>query len=1059
MVKTAEEARSLVVGRLCDDLIGPKGGPLEIIDERPSARYLTGILYPQQSEFSEADDEVLGSENGSGGDDEEDESNTVSLLRTFKPAACGFSFSVAVDNSSAHVLLNLRYGRYRARALELEGSKKGRRFDWVRENLDFPDLPISLEIGADERTVAEGLALYRRVRRTGTTATVTLQFVNLYREVPRDTSASPSDNPMIVQDMIGGEEASFFQFTASARTSEGCRFVPRARAFRGNDDDERISDLIYRDCAEFAVGHTASASWHPATDPQEIHLTWVPTSIVKSMDADGDDPLKTAIAATKLGRLHGLELASAPESDLFEALSSIQDGYKNWIDLQAQAVSADATLADPLTAQASKNLDRCRDAAKRLSLGISFLVDDPHALHAFRLANRAMYIQAAWSADRQDAHRHTAANSFKFQWRPFQMAFALLCLPSAAKREHGERSIFDLIWFPTGGGKTEAYLLISAFVMFYRRLKYAERGSGVAVVMRYTLRTLTVQQFQRAAALTLACEHLRLEIPQKLGKVSFSIGLWVGRDSTPNRFEDAVDALKDYDAKSTPRQLTKCPTCKSVLDWFSDASSRRIACKCLSETCRSARPDGRIPIQTVDDDLYAEPPSILIGTVDKFAQIVRNSNSGKLFAVDGRSEPPDLIIQDELHLIGGPLGSLTALYESAVDRLCSTAKGPPKVIGSTATIRRADEQILSVFNRSAFQFPPPGVDWSNSCFAKVKADDPGRLYIGLTTAGRSEKFALQATSASLLQAGADPALVSNIAFDGYATLVAYFNSLKVLGGALVLMEDDVRITISALASQRSENERRLGMPEELTSRKASSEIPTILEQLNLPHSEPGAIDVLLASNMLSVGVDIPRLGLMLVNGQPKYMAEYIQATSRVGRRQPGLVITLYNNNKIRDRAHFEAFSSWHGALYRSVEPSSVTPFAPRARDKALHAPLVALVRHLICPGGPAIKDVDMPQIMGLVDEIVARVKDVDPAEASQARAELNTFIHEWVDGVRDGRIRTYWNDRQVRSSLLMSAEEAAARRATGRDAAPAIPTPNSVRNVEPGVDFVLKERA
>jgi hypothetical protein len=185
--------------------------------------------------------------------------------------------------------------------------------------------------------------------------------------------------------------------------------------------------------------------------------------------------------------------------------------------------------------------------------------------------------------------------------------------------------------------------------------------------------------------------------------------------------------------------------------------------------------------------------------------------------------------------------------------------------------------------------------------------------------------------------------------------------------------------------------------------------------------------------MLSVGVDIPRLGLMFVNGQPKLMAEYIQATSRVGRRDPGLVITLYNNNKIRDRAHYETFASWHGALYRSVEPSSVTPFAPRARDKAIHAPLVALVRHLVSPSGPGIRRADRTKIMSLVDRIVARIERIDAGEASQARTELTDFVDEWLDGVEGGRIKAYWNDLRFNIILLMSAEAAAARRAVGRN--------------------------
>jgi hypothetical protein len=1056
MVTSAEAAREQVLIRLKGDLIGPKGTPDEVIDERPSARYLTGILFPQQSSYGEDEDETIAAENGGGGEEDESEREATSLLRTFKPATCGFSFSVELTAPKPILQLEVDYGRYQGR--ERAGDHPGRRLDWHRTQHHYT-LAISLEPGSDTALIAEGLSLHRRVRTDGARATVTLQFVNLHREVPRDSPEPTEPDPLIVRDMLSGEEGSFFQFAASVSCSDGCRFIPRARAFRGNDEDERVSDLIYRDCAEYAVGHTASASWLPADRPDRVDLDWFPDAVVKSMDADGDNALQSAIAETRLGRLHGLELGDADDADLFEALRAVAQAYESWIQAQRDAAAKDSGLNETLRKQAEKNLDRCSEATRRIGAGIDFLASDAKALEAFRLANRAMYIQAAWASDRPGAHEDRDPAAFKFHWRPFQIAFALLCLPSVAERGSPERKIFDLIWFPTGGGKTEAYLLLSAFTLFYRRLRHGEEGAGVAVMMRYTLRTLTVQQFQRAAALVLACEQLRLGRSATLGDRRFSIGLWVGNDSTPNRYEEAAEALGNYDAKSTPRQLTRCPTCKTTLEWENDKARRHITCRCPNDDCIRARPGGMVPVLTVDDDLYAEPPSLLIGTVDKFAQIVRKSESAVLFGIGQNTLPPDLIVQDELHLIGGPLGSLTGLYETAIDRLCTTEEGPPKIIGSTATIRRADDQVLNVFNRKAFQFPPPAVDWSNSCFAKVKGSDPGRLYVGLTTAGRSEKFALQAASASLLQSGVDPVLAGSPHFDGYATLVAYFNSLKVLGGALVLMEDDVRITIAALAAQRGESERALGNPEELTSRKASSEIPLILEQLNLPHGSPESIDVLLASNMLSVGVDIPRLGLMLVNGQPKYMSEYIQATSRVGRRQPGLVVTLYNNNKIRDRAHFEAFTSWHGALYRSVEPSSVTPFAPRARDKALHAPLVALVRHLVSPNGPRLQQSDRPRLMALVDTIVDRIRDVDPGEVGQAREELTAFVDTWLEGVRDGRIRTYWNDRQIQSSLLMSAEEAAARRATGRSEAPAIPTPNSVRNVEPGVTFVLKERA
>ncbi|MGN6268462.1 MAG: helicase-related protein [Sphingomonas sp.] len=1043
--------RTLLLRRLEADLVGPKNGPEETIDERPSARYLTGMLYPQQSEFSEEEDDSLDAENGGGSSGDEDEQReATSLFRSFKPATCGFSFAVEAEEG-ADLRLTVRFGRYAAAEIEAEDGRRPR-LTWTRTPHEHADLQVSLEAGVEERQLEQGLILHRRVRREGSRATVTLQFVNEFREAKTGNAG----DPLVVTDMIGRESAGLYQFAASVECRSGCEFVPRRRSFHGNDEDERIADLIYRDSAEYAVGHTSSAEWAPVDCPTVVRLDWFPTAMVRRMDADGDPLLSSTIAASPLGGLHGLSLYASAKPELIATLGSVADGYAAWISAE-RARCAD--LLESLALQARRNLDRCERALARMREGIALIDTDARVETAFRLANRAMYLQAAWANGRRGAAGDVdASKSFDFRWRPFQIAFALLCLPSSADRAHPDREIFDLIWFPTGGGKTEAYLLLTAFVLFHRRLVHGDLGAGVGVLMRYTLRTLTVQQFQRATALITACEQLRLDTDQPLGSTPFSIGLWVGSDSTPNNYDAAVEALADLDPKSTPRQLTRCPVCRGEVRWRADAATRTIVCECPDQQCAEERLQGRLTVLTVDEDLYAAPPSLLIGTVDKFAQIVRRQESGVLFGVRNGLRQPDLILQDELHLIGGPLGSLTGLYETAVDELCRNDEGRAKVVGSTATIRRADEQIRHVFDRSAFQFPPPAVDWSNSCFARVDENDEGRLYVGVTTAGRSEKFALQATSASLLQAGVDPAISAAGDVDPYWTLVAYFNSLKVLGGALVLMEDDVRITIAALAQQHQETARRLGTPEELTSRKASSEIPMILDRLSRQRGDEECIDVLLASNMLSVGVDIPRLGLMLVNGQPKFMAEYIQATSRVGRRSPGLVVTLYNNNKIRDRAHYETFASWHGALYRSVEPSSVTPFAPRARDKAIHAPLVALVRHLISPGTPNVRRTDRAAVLGMVDRIVERVRTIDPGEAAQCRAELVEFVEAWLDGVEGGRIKAYWNDVRFNSSLLMSAEAAAARRAVGAGQAEARPTPNSVRNVEPSVDFVLKER-
>lgn len=1068
-----ELTRERLIRRLSEDVIGPKYGPHEVIDERPTGRYLTGILFPQQTEFSEEEDETVSAENTTGSDGSEDAAEEVALFRSFKPSTCGFSF--AVEGGAPELQLVIEYARYRAEEIAPEaepadlvgsddgsqtgkddagGSRRRVRVKWRREAV-HREITLPLKEGSGSVSVDTGLRMHRRVRFAEGLWSVTLQFVNEYREV-LGGKGEPSE--LFVTDFIGREEGAFLQFRATARCSSG-EFAPRPQLIRGGDEDQEIADLIYRDVREFAVGHTCSAEWTSEDDgsPTEISTAWMPASVVKRMDAAGDPILAESVKKSPIGSLQALRLAEAETADLLATLRALPAGYDAWLTARAAEITQ---LPEALRPTAKSNLDRCRLARDRMLEGIALLEADGNALTAFRLANRAMYIQAGWAGGYREAHTHTgAAAAAGFTWFPFQLAFTLVCLASASDRRHKDRRVFDLIWFPTGGGKTEAYLLLAAYVLFLRRLTGKAAGQGVGVLMRYTLRTLTVQQFQRAAALICACDLLRRGNSAEIPGDEFAIGLWVGGDSTPNAYAEAKSALNEIDPKSSPRQLTDCPACKEVLEWRDFPSDSAVGCVCETEGCALGASLGRLPVRTVDEELYARPPSLLIGTVDKFAQIVRNKRTPALFGRGGGFKPPDLIIQDELHLIGGPLGSMTGLYEAAVDELCSTPEGPPKIVGSTATIRRAEEQIRLVFHRSSFQFPPPAFDASNSCFAKIDEKDRGRRYVGLTTAGRSEKFALQTVAASLVQGVADPALGSDEERDPYWTLVTYFNSLKVLGGALVLMEDDVRVTVDALAKQREETARKIETPEELTSRKKSSEIPEILKRLGKPMTDADCVDVLLASNMLSVGVDIPRLGLMLVNGQPKFMAEYIQATSRVGRRAPGLVVTLYNNNKIRDRAHFEAFCSWHSAIYRSVEPSSVTPYAPRARDKALHAPLVALVRHLVSPTSPIIPADRRKDVDALVDRLVARISQVDGGEAAPARDELEQFLEAWRTRAVNGQLKHYWNDIAFSASLLMSAEAAAARRAVGRREAAAVPTPNSVRNVEPSVQFVLKESA
>jgi uncharacterized protein YfcZ (UPF0381/DUF406 family) len=494
------------------------------------------------------------------------------------------------------------------------------------------------------------------------------------------------------------------------------------------------------------------------------------------------------------------------------------------------------------------------------------------------------------------------------------------------------------------------------------------------------------------------------------------------------------------------------------LRYVRDTVAKSISAHCDVEGCFWSK--SPLPVWTVDSDLYREVPSLVIGTVDKFAQLARNAESGVIFGGGGRFRKPDLIIQDELHLISGPLGTMTGLYEVAIDRLCTKDGVVPKIIASTATIRQASTQIRALFDRSTCLFPSPVLDAGNSGFAVEDAYAPGRLHLGVTTSGRSGKFALQAVAASLIQTAGSPDMPDDTR-DDFWTTIAYFNSLRELGGTLVLMNDDVIDSIKNIAARRGETPRDIAELIELTSRVGSSELKKYLDQLERRHGDPECCDVALASNMISVGVDVPRLGSMIVFGQPKGMAEYIQATSRVGRRKGGpggIVITLYNNGKNRDRAHYETFQTWHRAMYRQVEATSVTPFAPRARGKALHAVLVILARHLIgsMRDEPRNAPEKADELNRIITEITKRARSVDSDEAVEVEEELLDFLEKWIGS--SSELESYWKERTPNKSLLIGAEKASEIRANrGMYVNRAEPTPNSMRNVEPGTMFKLLE--
>ncbi|WP_064994689.1 helicase-related protein [Mesorhizobium sp. WSM1497] len=1027
MTETIQPRESVLL-RLREDLIGPRAAD-ETLLSKPSDVYLTGILWPKNTALAPEEDEHLsvapGGEEQGEDSPEQAQAQSVAMRR---PSAAGLSFAASTTHkgANARVIVNVRFATY-------EPVESGRSSHWKRVQHDSGPLEFELKPGNSDVPVLTGTAKGIRLNlRTVPFERGTLSTVTLVNDA---TPAEPT-RPAV-------EQVTIFQVGLEIGAAAGTSLISRPSRRRPVDLEDWSSELLYRHAREFASGHTCSADW-TAADSNEtatlLRMEWIPEAIVPAVSPDGhgvfatlaDGPLKT-LSATWLSR--------ASDADLAAALSRLCDAYSDWIDLQS---APGGDLKGDFRDAADRHLEEAKTVLGRMRGGIALLKSDPVAARAFRLSNLAMTTQREWSG------------KGSLIWRPFQLGFLLLTLESAAKGDHPHRETMDLLWFPTGGGKTEAYLGLIAFVAFHRRMSRStpDNGAGVAVIMRYTLRLLTTQQFVRAAAMICACEVIRRgSIASKdatgLGVVPFSIGLWVGDKATPNTRQAAFDSRTDS-SRSSPKQLLSCPCCRRPPAYRQPRPSDSVQIFCTSEGCLLSG-SNPLPVWTVDEDVYAARPTLLIGTVDKFAQIVRNPDTAILFGV-GSDAQPQLILQDELHLISGPLGTLAGLYESALDLILSADGSRPKIIGSTATIRRAPEQVLALFDRKTCQFPPPGLSANDSGFTVVDQELPGRRYVGITTAGRSAKFTLQAVAASLLQTAAEG--LPPAQRDHYWTLVAYFNSLRELGGALVLMQDDVHDSIRLFADARSETARDLHSVEELTSRRSQAEITGMLDLLEHPAGHEAAVDVVLATNMVSVGVDIARLGLMLVNGQPKTMAEYIQATSRVGRGDiSGLVVPVLNNAKPRDRSHFETFRTWHATLYREVEATSVTPFASRARDRALHAVLVAIVRHLV-PGMlqlPVMNDPAIDKARDLIALVAARAARVDPLETDVGK-ELNDRLSRWLR--RDPQ--QYWN-RFSRDSLLQSAEEAAAKRAAGRIIGQAWPTPNSMRGVEPATHYRLAE--
>lgn len=1131
------------------DLLGPWGGPAEEFRPRamgPRERYLVGMLGPKHNPRSAVDeaDDVPDTESGVQGDARGEEGAELPELLTPQnlgriwASSMGLSFCVGADVDV--VMVTASWGRYFTH--ESEDAEGRKRNVWAREPMTF-ERAVRLDGERDYRiplTASDvqepAIYLAVAVRSAGTTRTVEVTLVN-----GQDEPVTKKDTAWIFQT----------QLTITALNGTAPIFLPIDDPMAdGNpaleDQEELHLRLLYRDQLKFATGQNVAV--HANAEPMirrahRLETRWLPTFDVP---------------ATREGDVVGAELsmdalATAEPDALRVGLSPLADGYAAWLDKRAAKIGE---FPDALRGSAEAAVFRARIAHQRIQAGIDLLTDPQsprhaEALQAFRFANEAMARQRRHteiarrrrdpSVSYADAERDVRALGVRAaSWWPFQLAFILLNLPAITDPDHPERAAnpdatVDLLFFPTGGGKTEAYLGLTAYTFAIRRLQgvvgageSARSGSaGVAVLMRYTLRLLTAQQFQRAATLVCAAEVLRRDDEATWGREPFRIGLWVGGSVSPNWFDQAAEQIAEaHEAGQGKRanvlQTLSCPWCGSKLEAHQDLHTadavRRVFLFCPNAEGASACPFSRtqsaegLPILTVDEEIYRYAPSLVIATVDKLAQLpwkgyvgilfgrvsqycprhgyrhddldsrsgcgARHNTKGTLPAVSSqpvvRLRPPDLIIQDELHLISGALGTTVGLFEAAVDELCtwttpSGREAGPKIVASTATTKRAREQVRGVFGRDLEIFPPQVTEVGNTFFSRqvpVTTTNPGRRYLGICAHGVRLKSAEIRLAEILLIAGQTMFDQHGESADPYMTLVGYFNATRELAGMRRYLDDDVATRVRRHGRAKGLSDRIVGATamlavQELTSRISSGDISEVLKRLEIgfdadldtsarrrainqnfsdvlavnkgkgahgrdrvePHrvaarwgdrrrDDRVPVDVVLATSMLQVGVDVSRFGLMVMTGQPKNTAEYIQASSRVGRdpRRPGLVVTLYNWTRPRDLAHYEDFEHYHATFYRQVEALSVTPYTRRALDRGTTGTFVAAVRNIAERNSRNADahdvQLDAPLTQRVITRLLHRAAAVD---GERGRGYLDERLKSLID---------IWNQRKTSSTRL-----------------------------------------
>ena len=1002
------ELRDKVLNRVKSHLFGPAGGEDETVVGRPYWRYLCGMLFPSSvASVDLQENDEKDAQSVATGDEQADPA--IALAYDALPSSLGISFFI----SGANVLL------CRVQGAHYEPDP-GKADCWIRRPLGTSVCPTLAELRVPrpgvrnirEKRIWKGrgrMAAVFRPRANGHLVTVSL--VNAQN--------APGGGPgRQIEQMLFQ-----CQFTVHVPAGRVGEYPTIARYSRHKEDEELA--VSYRSRKTYGIGHGCAASWDSATTTiDEIKADPLPRFEVRGLTTN----ISLSERAGRCLDIQWLADPSTPRAELRDAVEAMVDAYREWVNRQEATI---AILDGTDASAAARMVQRQRDAITRMRKGIAALFGaDESVLRAFRIAQEAMLRQFLWVARRQGPTDLGDGDATPMDpwlvlddppsWRPFQLAFQFVVLQPLADPDSPDRDALDLLWFPTGGGKTEAYLALAAFEIALRRVRHREAGAGTAVLMRYTLRLLTAQQFERAATLICVLETMRREQPTLgLGAQAIRLGLWVGGATTPNALDrdndsgpgarQLLDRVLDDETPESPFLLRTCPFCSTRIIPTRKSAQRSDYGVEITPTAFEMRcPDSRctlhkgIPVSMVDEDLYLRPPTFLIGTIDKFARMVWDARS-RVFFGNETTLPPSLIIQDELHLITGPLGTIAGLYEAGIDSVIKSRGLPAKYVAATATIQRAGEQSQTLYSRPASIFPPPGLDAADSFFSKEDHDSPGRTFIGAMGHG------LYSSLTSLIQVSAVAAAGSTeipdsqpLARDSYWTQVIYHNSRQELGKTTTMLRDDVRTYLSVLQPDE-ERRRQFDSVEELSANLKGSQISEAIERLEVEWPNPAVIDAVACTNMIAAGVDIGRLGFMIVKGQPKATSEYIQASSRVGRdrgRLPGSVLVLYSATRPRDRSHYETFQSYHQSLYRAVEPATVTPFSSPARNRALHAGLVLALRHALAwieprdagKFDPADREQE-PIIQAFRNRLLAACRKDERAELM---THFDTLLSDWA---------------------------------------------------------------